>query len=77
MTAKQKRWSWYGQTLDAVLAVTGLVVVGAMVYRWSFPINGLLLAFACFGGLSASQVIDALVGRYSRPRNGGSSSDSP
>lgn len=74
MTARTtRRWSWYGQTLDIVLAAAGLTIIGAMVVRWSFPVGGILLALSCVGSISASQVIDVLVGRWTKQSNGSGS----
>lgn len=63
---RNRRWTWYGQTLDAVLAIAGLSIIAAMVIRWSFPLSGILLAMACVGSISANQLIDALIGRWQR-----------
>ncbi len=72
MRGRERRWVWYAQTLDAVLAVAGLATIGAMVYRWSFPIGAILLAAFCVGGISAGQLIDVLVGRWTRRDDTGS-----
>jgi len=65
-------WPWYGQVLDAALAVAGLSTIAAMVWRNSFPINGILLVAFCTGSIGASQLIDLLAGRWSRKDSGGS-----
>lgn len=71
MTGTQnRRWSWYAQTLDAVLAIVGISIIIAMVVRWSFPVNGILLALACVGAIGSGQMIDALVGRWAKKQNG-------
>jgi hypothetical protein len=61
---------WYAQTLDAVLAVAGLVTIGFMLHRWEFPWGAILLAAFCVGGLSAGQLIDAVTGRWSKREDG-------
>jgi hypothetical protein len=43
-----------------------------MVWRNSFPINGILLVAFCTGSIGASQLIDLLAGRWSRKDSGGS-----
>lgn len=62
-TNRNPRWPWYGQTLDAVLAIAGISIIVAMIIRWSFPLSGILLAMACVGSISANQFIDVLLGR--------------
>jgi len=64
MRVRNKRWAWFSQTVDALLVVAGLVTIGAMIYRWSFPLGAIALAAFCVGGLTAGQLIDLLVGRW-------------
>jgi hypothetical protein len=59
---RYKRWPWYGQTLDAVLALAGLSIIVAMIIRWSFPLQGILLALSCVGLVSGNRIIDSLLG---------------
>jgi hypothetical protein len=64
MRVRNKRWAWFSQTVDALLVVAGLVTIGAMIYRWSFPLGAIALSAFCVGGLTAGQLIDLLVGRW-------------
>lgn len=64
MRGRDKRWAWFSQTVDALLVAAGLATIGAMIYRWSFPIGAIALAAFCVGGLTAGQLIDLLVGRW-------------
>lgn len=66
MRRQQKRWPWYQQAVDAVLAAVGIIVIAFMVKRNSYPINGILLALSCVNTILASHVIDALAGRWTR-----------
>lgn len=71
MRGRDRRWTWYGQTLDLALAAAGLAIIASMVYRNSYPLNAILLVAFCAGGITASQLIDALTGRWlQRQRNG-------
>lgn len=64
MRSRDRRWTWYGQTLDLALAAAGLAIIGSMVYRNSYPLNAILLVAFCAGGITASQLIEALTGRW-------------
>lgn len=66
MRGRDRRWAWYSQAVDLALAVAGLATIGGMIYRWSFPFGAILLVAFCTGGLTAGQLIDALVGRWTR-----------
>lgn len=70
---RQARWPWYQQVLDAVLAVVGIAVIGTMVWRNAYPINGILLALSCVNSILAAHVIDGLAGRWT----GKSTDDKP
>jgi hypothetical protein len=71
MRRRERQWTWYGQTLDLALAAAGLAIIGSMVYRNSYPLNAILLVAFCAGGITASQLIDALTGRWlQRQQNG-------
>lgn len=70
MRSRDRRWAWYSQVVDAALAAAGITTVGVMVYRWSFPFGAILLVAFCTGGLTAGQLIDALVGRWTRREDG-------
>ena len=71
MRSRDRRWTWYGQTLDLALAAAGIAIIGSMVYRNSYPLNAILLVAFCAGGITASQLIDALTGRWlQRQQNG-------
>jgi hypothetical protein len=70
MRVRNKRWAWFSQTVDALLVVAGLTTIGAMIYRWSFPAGAIALAAFCVGGLTAGQLIDLLVGRWTGRDNG-------
>jgi uncharacterized membrane protein YjjB (DUF3815 family) len=63
---KQRRWPWYQQILDAILATVGIAVIGTMVYRNSYPINGILLALSCVNSILAGHVIDGLAGKWTK-----------
>jgi hypothetical protein len=71
---RQQRWPWYQQILDAVLAAVGITVIGTMVYRNAYPINGILLALSCVNSILAAHVIDGLAGRWTKPRDDAPSS---
>lgn len=60
----QKRWVWWNQTVDAALAIAGLTVIGVMIFRWSFPVQGIVLAMACVGGLSTNQLVTVVAERW-------------
>lgn len=70
MRVRNKRWAWFSQTVDALLVAAGLTTIGAMIYRWSFPVGAIALAAFCVGGLTAGQLIDLLVGRWTGRDNG-------
>lgn len=60
----QRRWVWWNQAVDLALAVAGLTVIGAMVFRWSFPWAGIVLALSCVGGLTSNQLTSVLISRW-------------
>jgi hypothetical protein len=66
MRSRERRWSWWSQALDVALAFAGIATLGVMLYRWSFPFGAIMLFAFCTGGLTAGQLIDALVGRWTR-----------
>lgn len=73
MRSRDRRWAWYSQIVDAALLLAGLITIGVMLARWSFPFGALLLVAFCTGGLTAGQVIDVLLGRWASKRGNGSS----
>lgn len=50
------------------MVAAGLVTIGAMIYKWSFPVGAIVLVGFCVGGLSAGQMIDIYTGRISSQR---------
>ena len=63
-----RRWSWYAQVRDAVVALVGVGILGLMAFRNSYPIGGIVTALVCVGALSASAALKALVGRWEANR---------
>ena len=49
MTRREQRWSWFGQALDAVFGVAGLVLLGVMVARDSYPLPAVFLVLVFAG----------------------------
>lgn len=69
MNTSTRRWTWYGQALDLALALAGLGTVAAMVWRGSYPLNGILLVAFCTGSITAGQLIELLLGRWTAQRD--------
>lgn len=63
-----RRWTWYAQVRDAVVALTGVGTLSLMAFRNSYPIGGVITALVCVGALSASAALRALVGRWENGR---------
>ena len=59
-----RRWTWYAQVRDAVVALVGVGTLSLMAFRNSYPIGGVLTALVCVGALSASAALRALAGRW-------------
>lgn len=68
MRSRERRWAWFSQTVDGLMVAAGLVTIGAMIYKWSFPVGAIVLVGFCVGGLSAGQMIDIYTGRISSQR---------
>lgn len=64
-----RRWTWYAQVRDAVVALVGIGTLALMAFRNSYPIGGVLTALVCVGALSASAALRALVGRWESSRD--------
>lgn len=63
-----RRWSWYAQVRDAVVALVGVGTLALMAFRNSYPVGGVITALVCVGALSASAALRALVGRWESTR---------
>lgn len=63
-----RRWSWYAQVRDALVALVGIGIIGLMAVRNSYPVGGVITALVCVGALSASAALRALVGRWENGR---------
>ena len=63
MTQRQRRWVWFQQTLDAVFAIAGLVLLGAMIARDSYPPLAVILVLALGGRVSMGALERWLTGR--------------
>lgn len=59
-----RTWPWYQQSVDAIFALVGVGVAISMVARESYPALGIVLAVACAGKVSASQIVRLLMGRW-------------
>lgn len=59
-----RRWAWYQQALDAVVAALGIGIAITMTFRNSYPFLGVVLVAACVGKLTASQLLRVLLGRW-------------
>lgn len=64
-----RRWSWYAQVRDAVVALVGVGTLALMAVRNSYPVGGVITALVCVGALSASAALRALVGRWESARD--------
>lgn len=64
-----RRWTWYAQVRDAVVALVGIATLALMAFRNSYPIVGVLTALVCVGALSASTALRALAGRWESLRD--------
>jgi len=49
MTRRERRWSWFGQALDAVFAVAGLALLATMVIRDNYPLPAVFLVLVFAG----------------------------
>jgi hypothetical protein len=58
----ERRWSWFGQATDAALLLAGLALISTMIWRNTYPLNGILLVAFCAGGLSSGQLASLLRG---------------
>jgi hypothetical protein len=63
MTQRQRRWTWWQQTLDAMCALAGLVLLGFMVKRNDFDPLGVILVLALAGRVSMASLERWLTGR--------------
>ena len=61
---RERRWAWYSQIRDAVVASVGVGILVSMIVRESWPPLGVITALVCVGALSASSVLRYLVGRW-------------
>lgn len=52
----ERRWSWFGQATDAALLLAGLALISTMIWRNTYPLNGILLVAFCAGGISSGQL---------------------
>ena len=66
--SSERRWTWYAQVRDAVVALVGVGTLSLMAFRNSYPIGGVLTALVCVGALSASAALRALAGRWEESR---------
>lgn len=64
MKDSDRRWPWYQQVLDLVVASLGVGLAIRMGYRESYPLTGVVLVLACIGKLTASQLLRLLMGRW-------------
>jgi hypothetical protein len=62
--ATQRRWSWYQQAVDAVVAILGIGIAISMTARNSFPPWGILLVISCVGKLTATQLLKVLMAKW-------------
>lgn len=63
MTQGQRSWVWFKQALDAVFAFGGLVLLGFMIARDSYPPLAVILVLALGGRVSMGAVERWLAGR--------------
>ena len=68
MTPRERRWAWYSQIRDAVVAVVGVGILVSMIVREAWPPLGVITALVCVGALSASSVLRYLIGRWDDKR---------
>lgn len=60
-----RRWAWYQQVLDAIVAVLGIGLAITMAARDSWPLYGVLMVIFCLGKIGTGQLLRSLgeVGR--------------
>lgn len=59
-----RRWPWYQQTVDAIVAALGIGIAVTMLVRDSWPALGVVFAFVCLGRLTSSAALRYLLGRW-------------
>jgi hypothetical protein len=67
MTA-DRRWPWFAQVREAVVASLGVGILATMTVRDSWPPIGVIAALVCVGQVSAAAFTRYLLGRV---ENGG------
>lgn len=63
---KQRRWSWYQQSVDAAAAILGIIIAMTMLVRDSWPVIGVVFALVCLGFVPSSSALRYLVGRWEK-----------
>ena len=61
---RQRRWSWFQQSLDAAVAILGIAIAVTMLIRDSWPAVGVMFALVCLGKVGSTAVIRALMDRW-------------
>jgi len=59
-----RRWPWYSQARDAAYSAAGLILLGVMVSRDSYPWPGVFLVLVFAGRVTTSTIQRYLIGRW-------------
>lgn len=60
----EKRWSWWGQVRDVVVATIGIAIVATSLARDTYDPIAMLFAAVCLGIVSSGVLSRYLIGRW-------------
>lgn len=63
---QQRRWPWYQQLVDLVVALLGVSIVVTNLVRDSWPVMAVAVALVCLGKISATAALNYLLGRWEK-----------